>query len=98
MENLKASRVRPNLSRPYSQEKKKCESRRLLSPLCSGTMPRKNLRHHTRQSPQAKVPQLVAGSGLPPPTYPPPGASTETLVSPLAFNLAKVDLPNQPLW
>lgn len=88
MENLKASRVRPNLSRPYSPEKE-CESRKLLSPLCSGTMPRKNLRHHTRQSSQAKVPQLVAGSGLPPPTYPPPGASRETLVFPLAFNLAK---------
>lgn len=44
-----------------------------------------------RQSPKQKVSQLVAGSGLPPPTstYPPPETSRETLVSPLAFNLAK---------
>lgn len=63
-------------------------------------MPWKNLRHHTKQSSQAKIPQLLAGSGLlhPPTssTYPPPGASRETSVSPPTFNLAKQTCPTSP--
>lgn len=98
MENLQVSCVCPNLSRPYSPEKE-CESRKLLSPLCSGTKPWKNLRHHIRQSViSGKSSQLVAASGLPPPTHLHLATIThrETLVSPLAFNLAKQTYPTSP--